>query len=277
MPYHLEDIGAVFTCCLFPEMTRDAMENILGYYPQIQFIVIDDACRHHEKDLQAIERDFETTIIRNSERVGTGRSIDRALRELDTALLLTIDHGVRLRGSGLLEIYLGMMALNPNWIGVGLKRSDKRCNTAFGPYIDPVFSLWDRDFIYDNQDDGLTFALTNIRIGDWQVSGCSTAQFMQYRAMVLGKRQGFVGKGVLARYYRHHRTPRTRGRCASPHELMIVDEDYLSPRVRLSDGSLRYAGNPFNPETDVLGRPGTRGQDLRKEARERDGENLGLR
>jgi hypothetical protein len=277
MSYHLEDIGAVFTCCLFPEMTREAMENILGYYPQISFVVIDDACREHEEELAAIERDFDTTIIRNTERMGTGRSIDRALRELDTQLLLTVDHGVRLKQGGLLEIYLGMMRLNPNWIGVGLKRSDKRCNTAFGPYIDPVFSVWDREFIHDNQDDGLTFALTNIRIEDWQVSGCSTAQFMQYRAIVLGRRQGFIGKAMLERYYRHHRTLRTRGRCASPHELMIVDEDYLSPRVRRPDGSLRYPGKPFDPEKDVLGRPGRRGQDLRREAREKDDEDLGLR
>jgi len=263
MAYSLEDVGAVFTCCLFPDFTRRAMESVLGYYPQIRFVAIDDACRQHEEELEAIEQDFNTTIIRNSERVGTGRSIDRALRELDTQFLLTVDHGIELKRGGLLEAYLGMMRLNPDWIGVGLFRSDKTCNRAFGPYIDPVLSLWDREFIHENQENGLTFALTNIRIGDWQVSGCSTAQFLQYRARRLGRTRGYLKKGVLVRYYRHHRTPKTRGRCASPHELMIVDEAYLSPRIKNLNGVLRYPGRPFDPVRDMPGMPGKRGQDLR--------------
>lgn len=257
MAFKLGDIGAVFTCCLFPEFTLRAMESVLGQYPMLQVVVVDDHCREHETDLQAIKDGFGVGIIRNPKRIGTGRSIDGAIRALQTPLLLTVDHGIEIKKPGLLESYLEGMNEHPEWIGVGPYRNDKKCNHAFGPYVDPVFSLWDSRFILVHQDNGCTFALTNVRIGSWQVSGCSTAQFMQYRAMRLGKTQGFVRKAQFTTHMRHHMTPHTRGRCASPHELVVCDEDFLSPRLRAPNGSLKFRGVKWDPRRDGLDkRPG---------------------
>ena len=63
--------------------------------------------------------------------------------------------------------------------------------------------------------------------------------------MRLGGSLAYIGQGVLQRYLRHHRTPKTRGRCQSPHELVIVDEDYLIPRKRKLDGALAFPGVRF--------------------------------
>lgn len=237
--YVLDDTGAVFTCCLFPEFTERALESVLGYYPGLEIVVVDDHCREHDEALAGIEERFRVPVLRNERRVGTGRSLDRGLRALTRPLFLTVDHGVELRRSGLVEIFLEKMA-DPDVLCTGRYRNDKRCNRAFGPYVDPVFALWDREFILAHDD--LSFKLTHIRIGDWQVDGCSTAQFLQYRAMRLGKKIAPVRMGQFNSCVRHRRTPHTRGRCASPHELADVDEGYLIPRRRRPDGSLVYPG-----------------------------------
>jgi len=230
--YTLDDVGAVFTNCLFPEFVHRALESVRQFYPGIEAVIVDDGCIASNERLAAVGHQFD-------ERMGTGRSIDRGLRVLTRPLFLTVDHGVELRDGGLVEIFLEKMARS-NVFVAGRNRNDKRCNQAFGPYIDPVFALWDREFILAHDD--LSFKLTYIRIGDWQVNGCSTAQFLQYRAMRLGGVRAPVRLGLFERYVRHHRTPHTRGRTASPHELVVVDEDYLIPRRRQADGSLAYPG-----------------------------------
>jgi len=232
--YTIDDIGAVFTSCLYPEFTIRAVQSVLSHYPGIQGVIVDDCERGPELKEAARANGFE--IITNETRVGTGRSIDRGLRLLSRPLLLTVDHGVELKKGGILEYYLEK--LKGDAIGIGPKRNDKRCNKAFGPYIDPVFSLWDREFVVEHPD--LSFKLTHIRIGTWQVDGCSTAQFLQYRAMKLGKVLSFADPYD---FILHHRTPRDRGNCASPHELIEISEDYITPRRKDKDGNLIYQGS----------------------------------
>ena len=106
--------------------------------------------------------------------------------------------------------------------------------------MDPVFGLWDWEFIVANPE--LSFKLTNFSIGDWHVDGCSTAQLLEYRSVRLGRELGFIRPNMLYQYIRHHKTPHTRGRCASPHELIEIDEDYLPPRRRTQNGGLLYKG-----------------------------------
>lgn len=238
--FTLNDVGAVFTNCLFPEFVHRALGSVREFYPKMEAVIVDDGCREWSDELAALERDFDMQVLRNVERRGTGRSLDRGLRALDTRLLLTVDHGVVLRRGGIVEILLKRMA-ETGAFAVGRYRNDKRCNRAFGPYIDPVFALWDKEFILAHDD--LSFKLTFIRIGEWQVAGCSTAQFLQYRAMRLGAKIAPIRLGEFERHVRHHRTPHTRGRTASPHELVVVDEDYLIPRRRRPDGSLAYPGD----------------------------------
>lgn len=242
---NLDDVGAAFTCCLFPEFTTRALLSVLGYYSDLEAVVVYDGCPARGTAMGQAALELEETarllgvpILRNDERIGTGRSLDRGLRALTRPLFLTVDHGVVLRKSGIVEVLLERMTGAE--IGAGRNRNDKRCNKAFGPYIDPVFALWDREFILAHPD--LSFKLTHIRIGAWQVDGCSTAQLLQYRAMRLGKALAFVRLGLFESYIRHHHTPHTRGQCASPHELVEVDEDYLIPRRRRKDGTLAYQG-----------------------------------
>lgn len=233
--YSLSDVGAVFTCCLFPEMTERAVASVLGAYPNMQAVVVVDACAKERPVL-----DVNISVVYNDRRIGTGRSLDRGLRLLDTPLFLSVDHGVEIKERGLVEHCLTLM--EPDIIGAGMKRTGKDCTRAFGPYIDPVFALWNRKLILAHPD--LSFRLTHIRMGDWQVNGCSTAQLLLYRALAIGYRPAFVGRRVLERHVRHYRTPRTRGRNASPHELVAVEPGYLTPRQRNRDGSLRYEGAP---------------------------------
>lgn len=238
--FTLDQVGAVFTNCLFPEFTRRALGSVRERYPGIEAVIVDDGCVSPGEEIVGVGREFGVPVLRNDERVGTGRSIDRGLRALTRPLFLTVDHGVELRDGGMVEILLDGM-IEPEVFGVGRYRNDKRCNRAFGPYVDPVFALWDREFILAHDD--LSFKLTFIRIGEWQVAGCSTAQFLQYRAMRLGAKIAPIRLGEFERHVRHHRTPHTRGRTASPHELVVVDEDYLIPRRRRPDGSLVYPGD----------------------------------
>lgn len=237
MRFNLGDITAVFTNCLFPEFTERAMNSVLTSYPMFDTIVVDDRCRDSKRYLEKFCLDYGARIIENEERLGTGRSLDKAVRIASTPLILTVDHGIELKRSGIVEILLDRLDNVSNSIAAGRKRSDKACNKAFGPYIDPLFALWDREFVVKHN---LSFILTHIRIGDWQVDGCSTAQFLQYRSLKLGGELAFIGHSLLHRYIRHHRTPHTRGGCASPHELIGVSEDYLCPRLRKGDGSLAY-------------------------------------
>lgn len=234
--YNLEDVGAVFTNCLFPEFTVRAITSIHNFYPRMPAVVVDDHGRDDITELIGHCRIFNIPLLMNEERVGAGYAIDRGVAHLDTPLVLTVDHGVELLQPGLVEVFVEMMASSP-YIGVGRIRSDKKCNAAFGPYVDPFFAMWDADFI---RQEKLSFKLTNIRVGDWHVDGCSTAQFLQYRAMRLGREPCFLRPALVYSYLRHHKTPHTRGRCQSPHELVTVDEDYLVDRRRKSDGSLAY-------------------------------------
>lgn len=233
--FRLSDVGAVFTNCLFPEFTHRAISSLLGFYPDLSIVVVDDHCRNHERDLKMIETDFSTSVLRNKERIGAGRSIDRGLRQLTQPLLLTVEHGVELLQPGLIEQYLVQME-EPSVFGVGEKRRNNECARALGPFVDPLFALWDREFIVAHAE--LTFALTAIRTRNWRVKGCTTAQFLCYRAMRLGGTLSFLD-GKLSRYLVHHRTPRDRGLCASPHEVMNVKEDFLSPRIDAPNGSTR--------------------------------------
>lgn len=235
--YQLGDVGVVFTNCFYPEYTLRALQSLERHYPDLDRVIVDDAC-YESAPLYDYAKSNGITFIEQSERRGCGRAIDRGLRELSTKLLLTVDHGIEIISPGLLEMMLPRMTTTS--YGVGPKRSGKNCNRAFGPYIDPVFAIWDRSFIVDND---LSFKLTHIRIGNWAVEGCSTAQFLQYRAMKLGKRPSYIGFSNLHKYVRHHRTPSDRGRPQSPHELVEVSEDYLTPRLRRPDGELVYEGD----------------------------------
>ncbi|MGY5852889.1 MAG: glycosyltransferase [Candidatus Thorarchaeota archaeon] len=230
------DIGLVFTSCLFPEFVQRATESVLSYYPDYPGIIVNDLPGSDGIELlEEAATKHGLALIHNDQRIGTGKSIDRAVRVLETKYIVTVDHGIELRLDGIIELYLKKM--KEGVIGVGPKRGDKRCNAAFGHYIDPVLALWDREAVIENN---LSFKLTHIRIGDWQVDGCSTAQLLLYRAMRLGYKPGYIGQGLLNRYARHHRTPKTRGRCSSPHDLTVVDEDYMIPRRRRADGSLVF-------------------------------------
>ena len=241
MTFTIKDVGAVFTNCLFSHFTERAIQSVLSYYPFMPCVIVDDGCRDDHGKIELVAQWFRVDLLRNDSRRGTGRSIDRGLRALDTPLFLTVDHGVELREPGVIEMLLERMHENPKFFCVGRTRGDKMCNRAWGPYIDPVFALWDRQWILDNPE--LSFKLTNITIGDdWHVDGCSTAQFLEYRSVRLGRELGFIRPGTLYHYVRHHKTPHTRGRCASPHELVEIDEDYLPPRRRQPDGSLLYKG-----------------------------------
>ena len=240
MSYTIGDIGAVFTNCLFSEFTRRAVGSVLMHYPRMECVIVDDGCRDDGGEIERVADDFGVPLLRNKMRRGTGRSIDRGLRVLTTPLFITVDHGCEIRDTGVVEMLLARMNQNPNLVCVGRSRGDKMCNQAWGPYVDPVFALWDREFIVANPE--LSFKLTNITIGDWHVDGCSTAQFLEYRSVRLGRELGFIRPNMLYRYIRHHKTPHTRGRCASPHELVEIDEDYLSPRRRAKDGTLLYKG-----------------------------------
>lgn len=242
MTYTVEDVGAVFTNCLFPEFVSRAVQSVKSYYPEMECVIVDDACRGDGMEIWDIATVLGCTFTRNDSRRGTGRSIDRGLRRLHTPLFVTVDHGVELREPGVIEMLLERMNENPNFFCVGRSRGDKMCNRAWGPYIDPVFALWDRQWILDNPE--LSFKLTNITIlgTDWHVDGCSTAQFLEYRSVRLGRELGFIRPSQLYHYVRHHKTPGTKGRCASPHELVEVEEDYLPPRRRRADGSLLYRG-----------------------------------
>lgn len=236
-----QDVGLVFTICKFPEFTYNAIGSLEEFYPGLSRVAIDDHCRagpEHETELERIQNDYDIPILKQEVRRGTGRAIDRGLRFLQTPLILTIDHGIRIHKPGLLEQYVEAMS-DPQVVGVGRRRGDKKCNHAFGPYIDPLFALWDCQFIVEED---LSFKLVNITIGDWSVEGCSTGQFLQYRAMRLGRRLSFISARVLHQYVGHERTPKTRGRNASPYEGVIIDEDYLIPRRRRPDGSLAFKG-----------------------------------
>jgi len=239
--YTVDDVGAVFTNCLFSEFTRRALGSVLLHYPRMECVVVDDACRDDGGEIERAVKSFGVPLLRNDKRRGTGRSIDRGLRALTTPLFITVDHGCEIRKVGVVEMLLAKMNQNPNFVCVGRIRGDKMCNRAWGPYVDPVFALWDREFIMANPE--LSFKLTNVTVGDdWHVDGCSTAQFLEYRSVRLGRELGFIRPGALYQYIRHHKTPHTRGRCASPHELVEIDEDYLPPRLRRPDGTLRYKG-----------------------------------
>ena len=240
MSYTIGDIGAVFTNCLFSEFTRRAVGSILTHYPRMECVIVDDGCRDDGGEIERVAKGFGVPLLRNDTRRGTGRSIDRGLRVLSTPLFLTVDHGVELRHSGAVEMLLAKMEMRPNFVCAGRSRGDKKCNAAWGPYVDPVFALWDREFIVAHIE--LSFKLTNITMGDWHVDGCSTAQFLEYRSVKLGRELGFIRPALLYSYVRHHKTPHTRGRCASPHELVEIDEDYLPPRLLRPDGELRYSG-----------------------------------
>jgi hypothetical protein len=241
MTYTVKDVGAVFTNCLFPDFTERAVCSVKTHYPDMECVIVDDRCRDDGGMIVTLADELQVPLLRNDSRRGTGRSIDRGLRALHTPLFVTVDHGVELRVPGVIEMLLARFHENEKFFCVGRSRADKMCNRAWGPYIDPVFALWDRQWILDNPD--LSFKLTNITIGDdWHVDGCSTAQFLEYRSLRLGRELGFIRPSMLYKYVRHHKTPRTRGRCASPHELVEVDEDYLPPRRRRPDGSLLYRG-----------------------------------
>ena len=245
--YSLKDIGAVFTSCLFPEFVVRAVDSMRYFYPEMSLVIVHDNPENREEAAATFEAPDGVEILYNRERVGAGRAIDRGLRMLSTRLFLTVDHGVELVKAGLVEAYLSLLNENERNFCAGMLRDDKRCNRAFGPYVDPLFALWDREFIagqadpYDPQGI-LSFKLTHIRIGDWQVDGCSTAQYLQYRALRLGRTQAFITRDELRQYLRHYRTPKDRGRCASPHELADVPLGYLSDRLRNLDGSLAYKG-----------------------------------
>jgi len=262
----LSDVTGAFTCCLYPKFTIRAIDTFREYYPDVDGVVVIDGCngsigneklaQKHAAELIMLKRKCVASnveVVELESRMGAGVALDTACANVDTPLMLTIDHGIRLHERGLIELYLERLN-SDTWeeiVCIGPVRGrNKKCCRAFGPYVDPVLGLFNAEWILENggPDNGLTFKLTHVRLIDdldeegnaWQVIGCSTAQFLQYRAMALGARQSHITFRTLDSFTRHKRTPRTRARAASPHELMKVETEYLKDRIRDKDGDLLY-------------------------------------
>jgi hypothetical protein len=223
----LTDISVVFTCCMYPAMTAQAVVSVYAHYPELAPPVIAvDGCREAVFKRHRDEWDQELTellqfahpdpiVLQSDERVGAGRMIDSAIRLLDQQYVLTVDHGIRLKRRTLIERFLSHM---PGPVAVGRKRVNNRACTVYGAFVDPLFALFDRGFIVGN---GLSFELCHLNVPTIkeQIIGVTTSQLLQYEAAVLERDCRFVN-ATWSEHFQHVHTPHARGKNASPHYVV---------------------------------------------------------
>jgi len=223
----LNDIGVVFTCCMYPAMTAQAVVSVYAHYPELAPPVIAvDGCRkavfkqHRDAWSQELIELLQFShpdpiILQSDERVGAGRMIDSAIRLLDQRYVLTVEHGIRLTRRTLIERFLSHM---PGPVAVGRKRANNRACAIYGDFVDPLFALFDRSFIVDN---GLSFELCHLNVPKIkkQIIGVTTSQLLQYEAAVLGRNCRFVN-AKWGEHFEHVHTPHARGKNASPHYIV---------------------------------------------------------
>ncbi|MGY5852890.1 MAG: glycosyltransferase [Candidatus Thorarchaeota archaeon] len=211
------DVTIVVTNCLRPDFTIDALQSIRTWYEDIRIILVDDHCKKCESELLSMEK-FDITILRNRARVGCGKALDRGFREADTKFVVSCEHGVRLKKGGIIE-YLFDNDIYGDAVGVGRERYNNAGARLLGSYVDPIFALWDREFIVDND---LSFVLADLHLPDGKIArGCSTGQYLCYRAGMLGRRTVFVNE--LTNWMWHCRDKnRTRGMSQSPHSSIYL-------------------------------------------------------
>ncbi len=219
-----DDVGVVFTCWLYPEMTAQAIASVYAHYPELAPPVIAvDGCREVVREQHRDAWDQELTellsfshpdpiILQSDERLGPGRLLDRAIRLLDQRYVLTVEHGIRLKRGMLVERYLSYM---PGPVAVGPRRANNKACGIYGAFVDSMFALFDRDFIVSA---GLSFACCSLDVPgiEKRIIGITTSQLLQYEAAALGHDCRFVSVN-WRKYFEHVRTPNTRGSNALRH------------------------------------------------------------
>lgn len=215
----VDAVDIIETNCYRPAWTRRAIASFRGYYPDNRIIVVDDKCIDCKDELASVVEDYNVEIHFMPERRGCGRALDMGLAQATSRYVLTLDHGIILKGPGLIEFLLQHTA--DGVIGIGEKLpGSNRCKQALGTVVYWALALWDREFILRHD---LSFKLTGLNLWDGRAIGsCTTAQYLCYRAKALGGKLVYVN---LRPFYHHERARDTFGRrWQSPHEPVWVEE-----------------------------------------------------
>ncbi len=223
----LNDVGVVFTCCMYPAMTAQAVASVYAHYPELAPPVIAvNGCREVVREQHRDAWDQELAellsfsrpnpiVLQSDEWGSPGRMIDGAIRLLDQQYVLIVEHGIRLRRGTLVERYLSHM---PGPVAVGHRRANNKACGVYGAFVDPMFALFDRDFIVSA---GLSFACCHLDVPgiEKRIIGITTSQLLQYEAAALGHDCRFVSVN-WREYFEHVCTPNMRGSSAPPHYVV---------------------------------------------------------
>lgn len=212
------EVNIIVTNSYAPEWTRRAIASIRTYYPHNRIIVVDDQFKNCENELLAIKQQFDVELLFNPERRGAGRAIDLGFRHARGDWVLTSDHGVTLGREGLVEYFLQLTG--DDIIGIGQSLHNRCAKRLAGRFVSCALGLWNHLLI---QKHDLSFKLTGMILpGGEPVAGCTTGQYLCYRALKLGYRQQFVN--LRSWHYHEHARGQFPGRLQSTHELTYIKE-----------------------------------------------------
>jgi len=101
-------------------LMKDAIASVRRFYPEMDFIVVDNTDGTVPADLRPWARENRVKLIRVGSNIGHGPGMNVALWSTDADVLLILDTDTEMRKPGLLEDALSQARTRPErWYGIG--------------------------------------------------------------------------------------------------------------------------------------------------------------
>lgn len=170
----------------YHNLTKSCVESVRKFYKTIPITIVDDG----SDDVEELRKElawFGVNII-EKKHFGHGIAFDAGFKELNSNIVITLDHDVEFIKNGAVE-YL-VEKIKDGVVGVGPRRDNKNGI----PYIDCCFAAWDRVFITDR----------NISFSHLDIKGVpySTCQLLTHRIPQFGGKYEFIESNG---FYSHKR------------------------------------------------------------------------